>query len=72
MADLKQVVETAQAQKLLRTDDTHTILIAAWSIAHGLSMLVVEGRFGIDELKPAQLSALSSQLAQIVSRGSAP
>lgn len=43
---LLSLVDLGIAQKLYRIDDRMTIALAAWSMVHGLSMLVIAGQLG--------------------------
>ena len=54
-AALMTTVAEGQAKGLIRGEDPQQIAIAAWSLVHGLSMLLIDGQLGM--VNPEALSA---------------
>ena len=45
-AFLQQGIEMLQERKLVRAGDPHAMALAAWSLVHGLAMLMIDGQLG--------------------------
>ncbi len=61
------VVAAGQTQKLFRSGDARTVALGAWTQVHGLSLLLLAGRLGIEG--DEAIASVTDALGRIMLRG---
>jgi len=64
---LVNAIMRAQQLGLMRSDDPKQLALAAWSLVHGLAMLVMDGQ--IPEFNPESVTSLSTAMTQLLLEG---
>jgi len=68
-AVLQGLVERSQDDGSVRHADSRGIGLTAWSLVHGLAMLIIDGHFGPDAMQPAGAEQLAYEVTGGVYRG---
>jgi AcrR family transcriptional regulator len=66
---LRALVVEGLDTKRLRAGDADQIALAAWSLVHGLSRLLVDGQLGPVRTDPAQVRGVTDALIRMLERG---
>jgi hypothetical protein len=64
---LVDCVKTGQQQGVIRLDDSNQLALAAWSLTHGLAMLLIDNQISLTISQPA--TSLSSFVTQVLVEG---
>jgi len=68
-AVLQGLVERSQEEGSVRDDDSRRIGLTAWSLVHGLAMLIIDGHFGAEAMQPAGAEQLAYEVTGGFYRG---
>jgi len=69
---LLDAIRNCQDAGLIRPDDPNQLAVIAWSIVHGLALLIGSGQIAVLGLDPSDVRGLSRYVGEAIIRGVAP